>query len=96
MIDAGEGHDAYAFAQSTGLGKADYTGWALFVDEGGNDLYTVNSGFGEASEQSLSGFFDLAGKDSYTTLDPPSTSIETHPANGIARRHSQGGVFVDR
>ena len=37
MIDAGQGRDIYAFEHSTGLGRADYAGWGLFIDEGGED-----------------------------------------------------------
>jgi hypothetical protein len=92
-IDAGSGHDTYALQQSTGLGKADHTGWAVFIDEGGRDQYAAKSGLGEASEQSLAAFFDLAGKDTYTI----STALpEFRPADGVATPRKPGGLFVDR
>ena len=42
MLDAGKGRDIYTFERSTGLGRADYAGWGLFIDEGGEDQYRVN------------------------------------------------------
>jgi hypothetical protein len=33
MIDAGKGRDTLAFDRSTGLGRAYYAGWGLFIDE---------------------------------------------------------------
>ncbi|MFO0701091.1 MAG: hypothetical protein U0236_17855 [Nitrospira sp.] len=92
-IDAGTGQDAYTFDRTTGLGKADYTGWAVFMDEGGNDRYTVQSGFGEATEQSLAGFIDLGGEDHYSLLSPSSS---TTPVNGTVLSHGSGSIFQDR
>ncbi len=96
MIDAGKGRDTYAFDRSTGLGRADHSGWGLFVDEGGADQYNAKSGFGDSSEKSVAGFFDLEGKDSYTL--PPDSSIppDTRPSDGRLFSSPQGGVFVDR
>lgn len=92
-IDAGTGHDNYTFDRTTGLGKADHTGWAVFVDEGGNDRYTIQSGFGEATERSLAGFIDLSAEDQYTVLSPSSSF---RPANGISLSHGPGSLFQDR
>ena len=92
-IDAGTGKDRYAIDQSTGLGKADYTGWAIFVDEGGADAYAVKLGFGEASEKSLAGFVDLGGNDTYALLAPASGF---RPANGTTVPRPPGGFFSDR
>jgi hypothetical protein len=96
MIDAGKGRDTYAFDRSTGLGRADHSGWGLFIDEGGADHYNAKSGFGDSSEKSVGGFFDLDGRDSYTL--PPDSSIppDTRPADGRLFSSPQGGVFVDR
>ena len=96
MIDAGKGRDIYAFDRSTGLGRADYAGWGLFIDEGGADQYQAKTGFGDSSEKSVAGFFDLAGKDTYTL--PPDSSIpaDTRPSDGRLFFYPQGGVFVDR
>ncbi len=96
MIDAGKGRDTYAFDRSTGLGRADHSSWGLFIDEGGADQYNAKSGFGDSSEKSVAGFFDLEGRDSYTL--PPDSSIppDTRPGNGRLHSSPQGGVFVDR
>jgi hypothetical protein len=95
MIDAGKGHDTYAFDRSTGLGRADYTSWGLFIDEGGADQYQAKSGLGDSSEKSAAGFFDLEGHDSYTLSDS-SISAETRPGDGKLFFYPEGGVFVDR
>jgi hypothetical protein len=92
-IDAGTGRDTYALNRTTGLGKADYTGWAVFVDEGGNDHYIIQSGYGEVSERSLAGFIDLAGDDQYTVLSP---SSQLRPSNNISISHAPGNHFQDR
>ena len=92
-IDAGTGHDIYTLDRTTGLGKADHTGWAVFVDEGGNDHYTIKSGFGETSERSLAGFIDLAGEDQYTVLSPSSKS---HRTNSFSLSQEPGSLFQDR
>lgn len=92
-VDAGTGRDAYALERTTGLGKADYGGWAVFVDEGGRDAYAVQSGLGEASDQSLAVFADLGGTDLYTLS---SSSSEFRPINGGSLSRTSGGLFVDR
>ncbi|MCI0427390.1 MAG: hypothetical protein L0Z46_05180, partial [Nitrospiraceae bacterium] len=96
MIDAGKGRDTYAFDHSTGLGQADYSGWGLFIDEGGADQYHAKSGFGNSSEKSVAGFFDLEGKDTYT-LPPDSSMPSDHrPGDGQFSVYARGGgVFVD-
>ena len=96
MIDAGKGHDTYAFDRSTGLGRADYTSWGLFIDEGGADQYHATTGFGDSAEKSVAGFFDLEGTDTY--MLPPDSSIpsDTRPRDGQLFFYPQGGVFVDR
>ncbi len=95
MIDGGKGRDAYAFEHSTGLGRADYMGWAVFIDEGGADFYHSQSGFGDTSEQSLAGFFDLNGKDTYTLPSDYAPSAGQRPQNGIVFVYPKGGVFHD-
>jgi hypothetical protein len=96
MIDAGKGRDTYVFDRSTGLGRADYTSWGLFIDEGGADQYHVISGFGGSSEKSLAGFFDLDGKDTYTLPLNSSMPADVRPDNERHFFYPQGGVFVDR
>lgn len=91
-IDGGTGDDLYAFDASTGLGKANHMGWAIFVDEGGHDRYTSQSGFGEGAEGSLAGFFDLAGSDAYSIL--AATPVQL--SNSLTVPRNPGGIFVDR
>lgn len=92
-IDAGTSQDIYMFDHTTGLGKADYSGWAVFVDEGGHDTYRVTSGFGEASERSLAGFIDLGGEDQYTASVP---SSNLRPTNSLSSSTGPGSLFQDR
>ena len=92
-IDAGPGQDSYAFDRTTGLGKADHTGWAVFLDEGGRDTYRVKSGFGETSEQSLAAFIDLTGEDQYSLL---SGVPNFRPGNSMVFSHGPGSFFQDR
>jgi hypothetical protein len=96
MIDADKGLDTYTFDRSTGLGQADSAGWALFIDEGGEDQYQVISGFGSSSEKSVAGFFDLGGHDAYSLPATSSMSDDNRPNNGKLFTYPQGGVFVDR
>jgi hypothetical protein len=96
MIDADKGRDIYAFDRSTGFGRADSTSWGLFIDEGGADQYRAKSGFGDSSEKSVAGFFDLEGKDTYTLSPDSSIPTNARPSNGRLYSSPQGGVFVDR
>jgi hypothetical protein len=96
MVDGGDGRDTYAFDRSTGLGQAAYSGWGLFIDEGGADRYEAKSGFGSASEKSLAGFFDLNGLDSYTLGPDPKRSAYYLPKDEVTLVYPKGGVFVDR
>ncbi len=96
MIDAGKGRDTYSFSHSTGLGRADYAGWGLFIDEGGEDQYQVTSGLGDSSEKSVAGFFDLDGEDTYTVPLDSSRPPDIHPTNGRHFFYPNGGIFVDR
>ena len=96
MIDAGKGRDIYAFERSTGLGRADYSGWGLFIDEGGADQYHATSGFGDSSEKSVAAFFDLEGKDTYTLPSTSSTPADARLTDGGLLFYPHGGVFVDR
>jgi len=96
MLDGGSGNDFYALDHSTGLGGADYSGWGLFIDEGGNDRYRIKSGLGHASEQGLAGFFDLGGTDTYIQPLDPATQPIHQPADTNVIRYPTGGLFVDR
>jgi hypothetical protein len=96
MIDSDKGKDQYLLDRSTGLGGADYSGWALFMDEGGNDQYSVRAGFGRTSEKGLAGFFDLNGKDSYKLPSEPIVPPEQRPGDAKVIYYPKGGLFVDR
>lgn len=96
LIDAGEGRDIYAFARSTGLGRADHNGWGLFIDEGGADQYETPSGFGESSEKGVAAFFDLDGADVYASGHKVSAAPQPRPKNGTSFLYRRGGLFVDR
>ena len=96
MIDSGNGRDRYTFDRSTGLGGADYSGYGLFIDEGGDDQYSTQSGLGRSSEHSLAGFFDLGGSDSYSLPQDPTLPTDSYPADGKVMVYPKGGVFVDR
>jgi len=96
MLDSGNGKDHYSFQSSTGLGAADFFGWGMFIEEGGDDRYQVKSGFGRASEKGVSGFFDLAGKDLYSVPEGSTTPTQEEPADGRSMTYPTGGIFVDR
>ena len=96
MIDAGLDADRYAFAPSTGLGKADYSGWGIFIDEGGDDAYEVKEGFGNSSEHGVGGFFDLKGHDVYEERQARAGQAQDRPSNGKVISYPNGGLFVDR
>jgi hypothetical protein len=96
MIDAGTDNDRYALALSTGLGKADHSGWALFIDEGGDDAYQLKDGFGLSAEHGVGSFFDLKGNDRYELAQPPQGQTDLRPANGKVVLYPPGGLFVDR
>ena len=92
-IDAGAGRDVYDLRRSSGLGQADHTSWSLFVEEGGVDRYLVPGGMGTASDNSMSGFFDLAGEDEYVNVP---RSVAGSRGNGETLLDPAGGLFVDR
>ncbi len=96
-IDGGTGNDRYRLQRSTGLGVADYSSWALFVEEGGQEDYKAGQGLGSAGHGSLAGFFDLAGTDEYVLGDA------AIPASKGAIRNNKrtilspvGGLFIDQ
>ena len=90
-IDAGPEDDVYDFSQSNGLGLAHHDSWSLFIEEGGRDYYRVPGGFGQAADNSMSGFFDLSGVDEYV-----SGAGEGRVGNGVRVVNEPGGLFVDR
>ena len=95
-LDAGDGRDRYLFDRSTGLGGADYSGWGLFIEEGGNDVYSAKAGFGRASGHGLGAFFDLSGNDSYNLPLDVTKPADKTPANKSTVMYPTGGFFIDR
>jgi len=96
MIDSGLDGDLYAHALSTGLGKADYSGWGLFIDEGGDDRYQLKEGFGHSSEHGFGAFFDLKGQDTYDLPQNAVAQPDYRPTNNKVTLYPDGGLFVDR
>ena len=101
-IDAGQGDDVYDLRRSDGLGRADYRSWSLFIEEGGRDRYLIGSGMGDqrgmgmASNDSMSGFFDLAGEDEYAIVPQSDPAGSLQRGNGHILLDKAGGLFVDR
>lgn len=95
-VDAGTGQDRYAFERSTGLGRADYHSWGIFVDDGGADHYHTQSGFGTSSEFSVAGFFDLEGDDAYRPSAEATANKSPRPGNARRIDYPNGGLFLDR
>lgn len=92
-IDAGEGDDLYDLRRSDGLARADHHSWSLFIEEGGGDRYLVPNGMGKAGNNSMAGFFDLAGEDDYVAILRDSLGGR---GNGRIFVDQAGGLFLDR
>lgn len=86
----GAGNDTYDLTKSSGCGRADHGGWAVFADLAGTDRYRVNGPLGVVTDRSLATFFDGGGEDEYPKLTAPAA-----PANGKTHRDG-GGTFIDR
>lgn len=95
-IDAGQGNDVYDFRRSDGLGLAAHRAWSLFIEEGGQDRYLVPNGMGAATDNSVSGFFDLAGDDEYAVVPRSDPAGSVRRGNGQILLDQAGGLFVDR
>ncbi len=95
-VDAGTGTDVYDLQNTTGLGRADYGGWAVFVEEGGQDRYAIANGLGQAAHKSLAGFFDLSGKDQYILPYDVDTLPKDQRANGRVIVDERSALFVDQ
>ena len=95
-IDAGQGNDVYDFRRSDGLGLAAHRAWSLFIEEGGQDRYLIPNGMGAATDNSMSGFFDLAGDDEYAVVPRSDPAGAVQRGNGHTLLDQAGGLFVDR
>ena len=96
MVDSGLDGDRYSFPASTGMGMADYSGWGLFIDEGGDDRYEAKGGFGRTSEHGVAAFFDLKGHDTYELAASAVATEEQRPSDAKAILYPDGGLFIDR
>lgn len=94
-IDAGTGQDIYDLSHSSGLGLAEHTSWALFLDEGGDDSYNTSSGLGQGTKESLGQFIDLVGIDRYIMTAGTAESSSGGRGNGRILSNS-GSLFLDR
>lgn len=91
LLADGRGDDTYEMSQTSGPGRADHGGWAVFADLAGKDTYRINATAGRVSETGLGVFFDGGGEDVYPKAAGPNA-----PGNGVTRKDGNGGLFVDR
>jgi hypothetical protein len=91
MLVDGRGDDVYDWTRTSGGGRADRGGWAVFADLVGKDRYQANSLPGGAADKGLGLFFDGGGVDEF-----PKTGTATIPVNGGTRPNGTGALFIDR
>ena len=95
-IDGGPMSDFYDLPASTGLGMGDLGGWGLFIEEGGADQYAVSRGLGHAADASIGAFFDLEGRDDYTSVGSASSGAPPERLNRKVYIENPGSLFIDR
>ena len=95
-VDGGTDSDFYDLPASTGLGMGDLGGWGLFIEEGGADQYAVSRGLGQGAEYSIGAFFDLEGRDDYSSVPPPATGARPERLNRKTFIENEGSLFIDR
>lgn len=95
-IDGGPDSDFYDLPASTGLGMADLGGWGLFIEEGGADQYFVGRGLGQGADTSIGAFFDLEGRDDYSSVPLPNAEARPERLNRKTYIENQGSLFIDR
>ena len=95
-VDGGTDSDFYDLPASTGLGMGDLGGWGLFIEEGGADQYAVSRGLGQGAEHSIGAFFDLEGRDDYSSVPPPAKGTRPERLNGKTFIENAGSLFIDR
>ena len=95
-VDGGPTSDFYDLPASTGLGMGDLGGWGLFIEEGGADQYAVTRGLGHAADASIGAFFDLEGRDDYTSVGVPVTGAPPERLNRKVYIENAGSLFIDR
>ncbi|MBX3369781.1 MAG: hypothetical protein KF793_05260 [Nitrospira sp.] len=95
-VDGGPDSDLYDLPASTGLGMADLGGWGLFIEEGGADQYFIGRGLGQGADTSIGAFFDLEGRDDYTSVPLPNGDARPERLNRKTYLENTGSLFVDR
>lgn len=95
-VDGGSDSDLYDLPASTGLGMADLGGWGLFIEEGGADQYFIGRGLGQGADTSIGAFFDLEGRDDYTSVPLPNGDARPERLNRKTYLENTGSLFVDR
>ena len=95
-VDGGLTSDFYDLPGSTGLGMADLGGLGLFIEEGGADQYAVSRGLGHGADNSVGAFFDLEGRDDYSSVPPPVDHARPERLNGKTYIENSGSLFIDR
>lgn len=95
-IDGGPDSDLYDLPASTGLGMADLGGWGLFIEEGGADQYFVGRGLGQGADTSIGAFFDMEGRDDYSSVSVPNGNARPERLNRKTYIENGGSLFIDR
>ena len=95
-VDGGTASDFYDLPASTGLGMGDLGGWGLFIEEGGADQYAVSRGLGHGADASIGAFFDLDGRDDYSSVPPATGDAHPQRLNRKVYIENAGSLFVDR
>jgi len=95
-VDGGPDSDLYDLPASTGLGMADLGGWGLFIEEGGADQYFAGRGLGQGAQTSIGAFFDLEGRDDYSSLPLPDGQARPERLNRKTYIENAGSLFIDR
>ncbi len=99
LLDRGVGNDVYRSTHEMVLGSGNDLSVGVFVDEGGNDEYTVGQlSLGVAHLNSTGIFVDGAGNDRYTVMSPTCRALGAayQPAWGNPREALPNlGLFLD-
>jgi hypothetical protein len=88
FVDVGVEGDAYDFARSEALGRADFGAVAIAADLGGDDRYATKGRPGRASRSGAAVFYDAEGDDDYAAAG----GLPNHAATP----DGEGGLVVDR
>ncbi|MBX7041228.1 MAG: hypothetical protein K1X60_18870, partial [Nitrospira sp.] len=64
--------------------------------EGGADQYFIGRGLGQGADTSIGAFFDLEGRDDYTSVPLPNGDARPERLNRKTYLENTGSLFVDR